>query len=101
VIEPGGIKSEWADIAADNLVKVSGKGPYSTIANNFAKMTKELDSKVPGPETITRLVIKAIESKKPKTRYSGGYMAAPALTARKILSDNMLDKMMLSQLKIK
>lgn len=36
VIEPGGIKSEWADIAASKLLKTSGKGPYSSQANAMA-----------------------------------------------------------------
>jgi len=45
------------------------------------------------------LVRKAIEAKKPKTRYSGGYMAKLGLFMRWLLPDRLFDKMMLSQLK--
>lgn len=34
LVRPGSIKTEWAQIAADNLVKVSGSGPYGSMAQN-------------------------------------------------------------------
>jgi NAD(P)-dependent dehydrogenase (short-subunit alcohol dehydrogenase family) len=99
VIEPGGIKSEWGQIAVTNLEKTSIGTVYGPMAKKFAGGLSAIDSKVPGPDVITRLVKQAIDSKKPKTRYSGGYMAKPALLMRKILSDRMFDKMLLSQIK--
>jgi len=48
---------------------------------------------------IVDLVRKAIEAKKPKTRYHGGYMAGLVLFMRKVLPDRMFDKMLMSQLK--
>src|SRR6516225_10278450 len=41
VIEPGGIKTEWGDIAADGLRQMSGSGPY---ADQAAAMGKALGS---------------------------------------------------------
>lgn len=38
VVEPGGIKTEWAGIAADKLQKVSGKGAYAPQASAVAKL---------------------------------------------------------------
>ncbi|WCT12117.1 oxidoreductase [Mucilaginibacter jinjuensis] len=99
VIEPGGVKSEWADIAMDNLVKISGNGEYEKMAKKFAAMSKERGHSVAEPDVITKLVKKAIESQNPKTRYSGGFMAGPLLFLRKILSDRMMDKLFMSQLK--
>ena len=99
VIEPGGIKSEWSGIAGDNLNKISGHTVYKDLAIPFAQLLAVIDDKVPGPGVITELVRKAIEAKKPKTRYSGGYMAGVALFMRKILSDRLFDKMMMGQVK--
>ncbi|HEY4198791.1 MAG TPA: oxidoreductase [Mucilaginibacter sp.] len=100
VIEPGGIKSEWGGIAADNLLKTSGDGVYSTIAHKFANaLTQSIEQNIPGPIVIVELIRKAIAAKKPKTRYHGGYLAGIALFMRKILSDRMFDKVMQSQLK--
>ncbi|AYL96920.1 oxidoreductase [Mucilaginibacter celer] len=100
VIEPGGIQSEWGGIAVDNLLKVSGKGPYAPMANKFVKaFTQSIDAKLPGPTEIVKLVRKAIAAKKPKTRYHAGHMAGLALFMRWLLPDNAFDKMMSSQLK--
>jgi len=99
VIEPGGIESEWSGIAMDNLLKVSGGTVYSTMAKKLAGSLRDVNGKVPGPEAITRLIKEAIYAKQPKTRYSGGYLAGPLLFIRKILSDRMLDKMILSRIK--
>jgi len=99
VIEPGGVKSEWGDIAGTNLVKTSGNGVYKVMANKFADMFTQQAHRSAEPIVITNLVRKAIESKKPKTRYSGGFMAGPILFLRKILSDRMMDKLFMSQLK--
>jgi len=99
VIEPGGVKSEWAGIAGDNLLKVSGNGVYGALTRQFGAIIKKTEANNAEPIVIVDLVRKAIEAKKPKTRYAGGYMAKMALFMRKILPDRTFDKMMLSQLK--
>ncbi len=99
VIEPGGIQSEWSGIAHDSLIRVSGNTAYKEIAVPVADAFNNIESKVPGPLLISKLIYKAITATKPKTRYSAGYMAKPALFMRKILSDNMFDKMIMSQVK--
>ena len=38
VVEPGAIVTEWAGIARDNLLKVSGHGPYKDLAQKHYKM---------------------------------------------------------------
>jgi len=97
VIEPGGVKSEWSSIAMDNLVKTSSKGVYAKMANSLSTAIKGGEDKGAAPKVIVDLVKDAINAKTPKTRYSGGYMAALVLFLRKILSDRMLDKAMMSQ----
>jgi short-subunit dehydrogenase len=99
VIEPGGIKSEWSSIATDNLVKTSSKGVYANMANNLATTFKDGADKGADPKVIVDLVKDAINAKTPKTRYSGGYMAGLVLFLRKLLSDRLLDKVMMSQIK--
>lgn len=99
VIEPGGIKSEWGGIAFDSLVKISGTTAYREMAGKFADAFKGTENKNPEPEVIGHLVLKAVEAKKPKARYAAGYLARPTLIARKLLSDGMMDKLMMSQIK--
>jgi short-subunit dehydrogenase len=99
VIEPGGVKTEWGGIAMDNLMKISNNGVYKPMAEQLVKSMATIEDKVPEPIVIAELVRKAIDAKRPKTRYSGGYMAGLALFMRKILPDRVFDKMMMSQLK--
>ncbi len=100
VIEPGGIASEWAGIAFDSMRKVSGNTAYKSMVE---KMSKRLDGmtegKNPDPILIARLILKAITTARPKARYSDGYMAKPFLFFRWFLTDRLLDRIIMSQIK--
>lgn len=99
VIEPGGIKSEWAGIAYDNLVKNATDSVYKEAIDKLADFMKKATAKNTEPEVITTLILKSIEAKNPKFRYAGGYMAKQAVIARKLLSDKLFDKMIMGQMK--
>ncbi|TSJ39861.1 oxidoreductase [Fluviicola chungangensis] len=98
VIEPGGVKSEWATIAYENLIKTTENTAYKDMADKFKQAFEKTIAKNAEPQVISRLVSKAISAKRPKTRYVGGYMAKPALFFRKWLGDRTMDKVLLSQL---
>lgn len=99
VIEPGGIASEWGGIAFESLVRVSGKGAYKDVVNNLGTAFEGTMSKNHGPDVIARIILKAIEARRPKIRYVAGYMAKPAIFLRKILSDRMMDRIIMSQIR--
>ena len=99
VIEPGAVESEWADIAMDNLIESSKKSPYKVTIDKMAKSLKSTMNKRSKPILIASLIKKGIESKKPKARYVGGFMAKPVLFLKWILSDSLFDKMLASQMK--
>jgi NAD(P)-dependent dehydrogenase (short-subunit alcohol dehydrogenase family) len=98
VIEPGGIQSEWADIAVGNGLRNSGNGVYKTMTEKFAGLQKNFGHRASDPLVIARIVLKAIRARKPRTRYAAGFMAGPILTMRKLLSDRLMDRLLLSQL---
>lgn len=95
VIEPGATESEWAEIVYDHVQKASGHTAYRKLADTFIKTLKNMEKSgsVYSPDRIARLVLKAIQSKKPKTRYVAGN-ARPVLLLRKILSDRMFDRIL-------
>ena len=99
VVEPGGTKSEWGNIALESLVRVSGKSAYGRLATAVQKSFTQMAGNVPEPIVIAELIQKGIEAKSPQTRYVGGYMAKPMLLLRKILSDKMLERVIMSQVK--
>lgn len=99
VIEPGGVKSEMTAIGSEDLMRVSGHTVYKGMANSLQKMYGNMEKNSADPLLIAKLIKKGIEAKHPKERYIGGAMAKPMLFLRKILSDRMFDKMLMSQMK--
>ena len=97
VIEPGGVKTEWADIAERALFEISGKGPYKESAKKAAKAMKDGYVNAVEPNVIAGTITRAVRAKKPKTRYALGHRAGSILIARKWLSDKMFDKMIMKE----
>lgn len=95
VIEPGGIETEWSGIAIDEAERYSGQGPYADYVAKFRQRQGQL-GKNPSPKIITDLIVKALKAKRPATRYHGGRLAGPLLFLRRVLSDRMLDTLILS-----
>jgi NAD(P)-dependent dehydrogenase (short-subunit alcohol dehydrogenase family) len=95
VVEPGGIESEWSDIACDEAERYSGQGAYADLAAKFRHRQAQL-GKNPPPKVITDLIVRALKARRPATRYSGGRLAAPLLFLRRVLPDRMLDAVIMS-----
>jgi NAD(P)-dependent dehydrogenase (short-subunit alcohol dehydrogenase family) len=95
VIEPGGIETEWSGIASDEAERYSGQGAYADFVAKFRKRQAQM-GKNPPPRVITDLIVKALKAKRPATRYHGGRLAGPLLFLRRVLSDRMLDALILS-----
>lgn len=96
VVEPGGIKTEWADIAAQKLREVSGDGPYGHQALPMAesmigRASRERQSP---PELIADTIAKAVQARRPKTRYAVGFGARPMIFLRRLLPDRAFDRFM-------
>ncbi|PWD73471.1 oxidoreductase [Pectobacterium versatile] len=96
VIEPGGIKTEWADIAAAKLLDVSGLGAYVKQAEAMAdSMVGESSRKrQSSPQVIADTIAQAVNAHRPKTRYAVGFGAKPMICIRRLLSDRLFDRFM-------
>jgi NAD(P)-dependent dehydrogenase (short-subunit alcohol dehydrogenase family) len=95
VIEPGGVETEWSGIAGDEAERYSGQGAYADLVARFRK-TQERLQKAPPPKVITDLIVRALKAKRPATRYHGGQLAGPLLFLRRVLSDRMLDALIMA-----
>jgi NAD(P)-dependent dehydrogenase (short-subunit alcohol dehydrogenase family) len=96
VIEPGGIASEWQDIAGESARRISGNGPYRDLVAKFHKMQGR---KAPPPSVVSDMVMKALNARRPATRYVGGLAARPLLFLRRNLSDRMFDRLVMAGFK--
>lgn len=92
VIEPGAIRSAWADIATDHLKATSADGPYQEAAADAGRILQVIKRFSSEPRVIARLVDRAALSRRPKTRYSAG-VGSQILWVRRFLSDRTIDRM--------
>jgi NAD(P)-dependent dehydrogenase (short-subunit alcohol dehydrogenase family) len=97
VVQPGAIRTEWSTIARENLLKVSGNGPYAEMAAQHARFLAVGDSaSASPPAVVARTVSSALKAQRPRTRYPTGANARTMLVARKILPDRWFDRLMLA-----
>lgn len=99
IIEPGGIKTEWEDIAIDHLMKVSGSGAYRNLAAMSAKLLATSRKQGSSPDVIAKTIERAILARNPKTRYAAGAGAGIILFLRRVLSDKGFDRLMMTLLR--
>ena len=93
VVEPGGIKTDWGIIAANNLKKTSANGAYAEMVKKAAEgMIKNYSGRMLSkPELIARTVRKAVTSRRPRTRYLVGFGAKPMVWTHAIFGDRVFD----------
>lgn len=93
VIEPGGIATEWGEIAANHLDDTPGTSAYQAQAAAVAKsLRSEMYTKRNSPPSVVAdAVAKAVTARHPKTRYAVGFGAKPLIAARGLLPDRLFD----------
>ena len=98
VIEPGIIQTDFGAVITDPMLARSGDGAYGTLARNVANATKKSsDAKGGTPASvIADVVARAINARRPKTRYVAGRLARPLLLLRKWAGDRIFDRVMMS-----
>lgn len=78
LIEPGTIRTEWGQIAADHLAACTTGTAYEKAgANEAAAMRKIYSLQVlSAPSVVTRAIVKAATARRPRTRYRPGLGAS-------------------------
>jgi len=96
IIEPGAIRTEWAGIARDGLLRTSGNGAYAEQAKGHARLLAAADtsSLTSLPTVVANTIVRAVGARRPKTRYATGGGARTILLLRTILPDRMFDRLM-------
>jgi NAD(P)-dependent dehydrogenase (short-subunit alcohol dehydrogenase family) len=97
IIEPGLIKTDFADTAVGSISDTDTEGPYAEFNHAVGKLTAGAYSGPTarlggGPDTVARKIETAITSRRPRTRYKVTPSAGLIMTQRKILSDRMWDR---------
>jgi len=97
VIEPGLIRTEFANAAVGSMSDVSHEGPYGEFNTAVGRETAGayeggLARLGGGPETVARKIERAITARRPRARYSVTPSAKISLGARSLMTDRMWDR---------
>ncbi|MGL5858669.1 MAG: oxidoreductase [Angustibacter sp.] len=103
VIQPAAIRTEWAGIARDSLLTVSGGTAYQEQARALAAAhahTYDSSRTSSDPAVVADGVLQAVTARRPRTRYAVGAGARPILLARRLLPDRAFDALLRRVLKL-
>lgn len=94
IVAPGIIATEFAGVLRDQVLKISGDGPYADLANKMA------EGAAPGrgsdPNVIGKLIVDAVNARRPKTRYRGGQFGYTMIYLRRLLPDRVFDRLVMA-----
>lgn len=93
VIEPGIIATEFGDVMTQPMLDRSGHGPYGKLAHAIAASKSPMSQ----PTVVADAIARAVQARRPKTRYVAGNMAKPLMLIRKYLGDRVYDRLIMSQ----
>jgi NAD(P)-dependent dehydrogenase (short-subunit alcohol dehydrogenase family) len=99
VIEPGLIRTGFAETAVDSMEETAGSDPYAGFGAGVARATRENYERGPlarlggGPETVAEAIERAISAARPRTRYTVTPSAKLLILARQLLPDRAWDSL--------
>ena len=97
VIEPGLIRTGFADTALGSMDDLNGENPYAGFDESVARTTAENYERGPisklggGPEAVAEAIEQAISARSPKSRYAVTPSAHLFLRLRRLLPDRAWD----------
>ncbi|GAA1394910.1 oxidoreductase [Luteococcus peritonei] len=96
MVEPGIVVSEWNQVARKDFLAVSRGGAYEKAARRMARMLALADRSSLGsdPRVVAQAVVAASMATHPRTRYAVGTGARAAVTARRVLPDKVMDRVL-------
>jgi NAD(P)-dependent dehydrogenase (short-subunit alcohol dehydrogenase family) len=102
LVEPGPIATRFGDRARAEVEPILQKpGPYKAFyADAERAMNEDFQRGLLPPEAAARVIVKSIESRRPRTRYRVTLMAKFSIPARRFLPDRLFDRAMRGRLKL-
>lgn len=96
IIEPGAIRTDWGLIAADHLEESSRGTAYEQAALAEAALLRKAYSGriISPPSVISKAISRAVNSRRPKSRYLTGFGSRTAIFFHWLLPDRWWDAIM-------
>ena len=102
VVEPGPIATHFGARTREVTARIlQTPGPYSRFYANAERASeREFQRGMRQPELVARVIVRAIESRRPKTRYRVAPMAKILVPLKGLASDRFLDRRLKRALKL-
>ena len=96
IIEPGAIKTDWGIIAADHLAETSKDTAYADTGGMMAQNLRSMyeSSSLSAPSVVRKAICRAVNARRPRTRYRIGRMASSIVFFHWLLPTRWWDGMM-------
>lgn len=95
VIEPGYIRTEFVQVAQQKQSVIGDIGPYAPFFSQAAGRYGAARQFAGRPEDIARLIVTALTTRRPRTRYAAPGHAHLALAIKRFLPDGMFHALIL------
>ena len=102
VVEPGPISTRFGDRTRESTARILGTpGPYSSFYPNAERASeRDFQRGKRGPDVVARVILQAIESPRPRTRYRVAPLAKILVPLKRLTSDRFLDRRMKRALRL-
>jgi NAD(P)-dependent dehydrogenase (short-subunit alcohol dehydrogenase family) len=105
LIEPGLIVTDFAKTAVGSVDSIEDQGPYAEFNKAVGARTEgayqgPLSKLGGGPDSVARVIRRALEARRPKPRYTVTPSASLAIMQRRMTSDRLWDRAMRTQFPI-
>jgi NAD(P)-dependent dehydrogenase (short-subunit alcohol dehydrogenase family) len=102
VVEPGPIETRFGERTREVTARIlATPGPYSSFYSNAERASeKEFQRGKRRPEVVARVIVRAIESRRPRTRYRVAPLAKILVPLKGLASDRFLDRRMKRALRL-
>ena len=97
IVQPGAINTNFSNVTKTYIDKYWENSPYQHLYGEPITDTgNEILSNQSDPIVIAKVINKAIDARNPKTRYAAGAYSRIGIFLRKIMTDKMFDRFILS-----
>ena len=95
IIEPGAIRTEFGDIAADSLAEYSGSGAYAAQARRMARAHERMfGADAAEVDVVVDAIAHAATARRPRSRYQVPASARAMVAATKVVPSPVMDAVM-------
>lgn len=97
LVEPGAIRTHFAGSAEARAQGIfsNPSSPYQALYRKFQQVNADMSKDIPGPEVVAAVIQRAIETARPKARYTAGiaFSARLVIALRDLVWDGVVRKM--------